>query len=125
MVGKFPACVLNIEMPFDLADVNVHPAKMEVRFADEQGMFRGVYYAVKTALEEDKAPSQAVIDKGAVTRPASFTDEKAVQPSLWENKNGGFYNIDLTKNAPRVTAFLPCLLQCLSIPNFQDSIYLI
>lgn len=107
MVGKFPACVLNIEMPFDLADVNVHPAKMEVRFADEQGMFRGVYYAVKTALEEDKAPSQAVIDKGAVTRPASFTDEKAVQPSLWENKNGGFYNIDLTKKAPTVTPVTP------------------
>lgn len=50
MVGKFPTCVLRIEVPFDCVDVNVHPAKTEVRFADEKAVFEAVYYAVKNAL---------------------------------------------------------------------------
>ena len=51
MVGKFPCCVLKIEVPFEQVDVNVHPAKTEVRFADERSVFSAVYYAVKNALE--------------------------------------------------------------------------
>lgn len=52
MVGKFPAFILSIEMPFELVDVNVHPAKTEVRFADEKQVFSAVYYAVKSAIEQ-------------------------------------------------------------------------
>ena len=52
MVGKFPAFVLSIELPFELVDVNVHPAKTEVRFADEKQVFSAVYYAVKSAIEQ-------------------------------------------------------------------------
>ena len=50
MVGKFPSCVLNIEVDFSEVDVNVHPAKIEVRFSDERSIFSAVYYAVKSAL---------------------------------------------------------------------------
>ncbi len=50
MIGKFPACVLCIEVPFEMVDVNVHPAKTEVRFADEKSVFEAIYYAVKNAL---------------------------------------------------------------------------
>ena len=52
MVGKFPACVLNLELPFDRVDVNVHPAKTEVRFSDEKAVFEAVYYAAKNALAQ-------------------------------------------------------------------------
>ncbi len=52
MVGKFPCCVLKIDMPYEAVDVNVHPAKTEVRFADEHKVFSSVYYAVKNALNE-------------------------------------------------------------------------
>lgn len=57
MVGKFPSCVLNITVPPHTVDVNVHPAKTEVRFSDERRVSSAVYYAVKSAIEElDKAP---------------------------------------------------------------------
>ena len=50
MVGKFPACVLNIEMPAGDVDVNVSPSKTEVRFADEKIIFETVYLAVKNGI---------------------------------------------------------------------------
>ena len=50
MVQKFPSCVMYIEIPFDTVDVNVHPAKVEVRFVDEKLIFDAVYHGVKTAL---------------------------------------------------------------------------
>ena len=52
MVGKFPACVLNLSIPFTETDINVHPAKIEVRFTNERPVFDAVYYAVK----EDYTP---------------------------------------------------------------------
>lgn len=50
MVGKFPGFVLYVTVPFDTVDVNVHPAKTEVRFSDERVIFEAVYAAVKNAL---------------------------------------------------------------------------
>ena len=50
MTGKFPACVLNIEINPNEVDINVHPAKIEVRFAKERSIFDAVYFAVKSAL---------------------------------------------------------------------------
>lgn len=59
MVGRFPMCVLNIELNPSLVDVNVHPAKIEVRFADEKPIFNLVYYGVKSAVEADRTVKQA------------------------------------------------------------------
>lgn len=50
MVGKFPCAVLNVSVPFGSVDVNVHPAKTEVRFSDERSVFNAVYYSVKNAI---------------------------------------------------------------------------
>ena len=50
MIGKFPGFVLYITLPYDTVDVNVHPAKTEVRFSDERRVFDAVYFAVKNAL---------------------------------------------------------------------------
>lgn len=58
MVGKFPSCVLNIELDPSLVDVNVHPAKTEVRFSDERMIFNAVYYACKNALAAGDTPKQ-------------------------------------------------------------------
>ena len=50
MVGKFPACVLHLSLPANLVDVNVHPAKTEVKFLNEKAVFDCVHYGVLGAL---------------------------------------------------------------------------
>lgn len=50
MQGRFPGAILMLEMPVELVDVNVHPAKTEIRFAKESDVFDAVYRAVRTAL---------------------------------------------------------------------------
>ncbi len=50
MTNKFPACVLMLDMAPDTLDVNIHPAKAEVRFSDEKTVVNAIYFAVKNAL---------------------------------------------------------------------------
>lgn len=50
MVGKFPMCFLNVSIAAEKVDVNVHPAKTEIRFSDEAKIFEVIYYAAKSAL---------------------------------------------------------------------------
>lgn len=50
MVGKFPMCFLFIDIPPEKVDVNVHPAKTEIRFSEDTAIFEAIYYAAKSAL---------------------------------------------------------------------------
>ena len=52
MVGKFPACVLHLQLPANTVDVNVHPAKTEVKFLNEKAVFDCVHYGVLGALNK-------------------------------------------------------------------------
>lgn len=69
MVGKYPGCVLNIECDSSFVDVNVHPAKIEVRFANEKPVFDLVYYATKSAIEAGDTPVEMRFNKN-VQKPA-------------------------------------------------------
>lgn len=71
MVGRFPACVLNIELNPAQVDVNVHPAKTEVRFANEKPIFDLVYYAVKTAIENDRTVKEVEFKETPIYRQES------------------------------------------------------
>ena len=54
MIGKFPMCVLHLTMPFEAADVNVHPNKWEVRFLNEAGVRQAVQTLIEDVLHQDK-----------------------------------------------------------------------
>lgn len=70
MVGKFPPCVIFINLPFSAVDVNVHPAKTEVRFFEEKKIFDAVYQGTLNALTQDTRPK------------ASFSVAKAFMPEV-------------------------------------------
>ncbi len=70
MVGKFPPCVIFINLPFSAVDVNVHPAKTEVRFFEEKKIFDAVYQGALNALTQDTRPK------------ASFSVAKAFMPEV-------------------------------------------
>ena len=76
MVGKFPSCVLNINLPYENIDVNVHPSKIEVRFINERPVFDAVYHAVKSALMQFDTKKQASFSN----KPADVTSAPAIKP---------------------------------------------
>ena len=80
MVGKFPSCVLHLTMPANTVDVNVHPAKTEVKFLSEQTVFDCVHYGVLGALNKTPdRPQMTFKPRQEQPAPAPQPRETAVQ----------------------------------------------
>ncbi len=110
MVGKFPACVLNINLPLEMVDVNVHPAKTEVRFSNERPVFDAVYYAAKNAITVKDTPNRLTLAQQELQRQAPFKPETGEQIKLDRKKPGrtelpekieGFWSKELPKEWER------------------------
>lgn len=84
MVGKFPVCVLNISLPCDMVDVNVHPAKTEVKFVSEEELYRAVVFAVKNAIVKN-ANSIPSYRKAADAFKTAVETPRVVQEMLKTN----------------------------------------
>ncbi len=90
MTRTFPVFVLNVVMPFDEVDVNVHPTKTDVRFADSHKVFSCVYKAITSALAEQE---QAILfgksksqNNAEQKENVENVEKTLIKPSLSENK---------------------------------------
>ena len=68
MVGRYPAAVLFMDINPQQIDVNVHPAKTEVRFSNERALFNAVYTAAKTAILDDRSRKEAVLTSAPIKK---------------------------------------------------------
>ena len=87
MVGKFPACVLHLRLPANTVDVNVHPAKTEVKFLNEKAVFDCVHYGVLGAL--NKTPDRPQMQFKPV--PSAPAAPKAEVPKYVPAKQESFF----------------------------------
>lgn len=97
MTGRFAACVLNVEVNPAQVDVNVHPAKIEVKFSDEKAVYDAVYFAVRSVLHKnDLSPKLQM--KGADFRRQTSFDYRA-SSSAAGRPTGSFENGQLRMSA--------------------------
>ena len=103
MVGKFPACVLHLTLPASSVDVNVHPAKTEVKFLSEKAVFDCVHYGVLAAL--NKTPDRPQVQ---LKTPASVPDAPpaAVRQESAPVKKQDFYRTMTAEEYKTFTANL-------------------
>ena len=102
MVGRFPACVLHITMPKEVVDVNVHPAKTEVKFLSDRELFDAIYYAVLAVLRQ--APGKVDMEL-----PQKKTVLQVAEPDLQPAKP-----MHAAPQAPKSSAF-----QTMSLPQYR------
>lgn len=123
MVGKFPSCVLNIELPFDRVDVNVHPAKTEVRFHDEKAVFEAVYYAVKNAIVSGDIRPELELKK-SVAHQKSVQSKPTHSPAPFSSVSAEEYKkiIGVEPTAAQL-GYLDALRETAALKGNETSIY--
>ena len=101
---KFPVCVLNVDLNLAAVDVNVHPAKLEVKFSDEKVIFDAVYYAVLSALQSETVRPELKFHGTGADIPCEGNPADSV-PTGRENKEN--FWIDGEEARRLLSAFVP------------------
>ena len=93
--GKFCFCIINLEMNPELVDVNVHPAKLEVRFSEEGKVFKAVNASIKNALLKQDITKESTVDE----EEAREETKEEIKETVEEKKKiGGLFDIFRSKS---------------------------
>lgn len=125
MVQKFPACVMYIDIPYDMVDVNVHPSKVEVKFINERPIFDVVYHGVKTALiKGDKSAlflDEDITTKRLETQNLKNNTDKVFSSHEMSNSNSLLNKTkDATENEEGPQVYIPKKSENVYAKNFKS-----
>ena len=144
MVGKFPACVLHLQLPAHTVDVNVHPAKTEVKFLQEKAVFDCIHYGALGALNKTPDRPQMQFKPAVKTEaPARPTTQPIIQKAAEAPKKDSFFRTMTTQEyktfataladapqpkpqtamatAAKVTETVPLLRQNVTLPKVNPA----
>lgn len=127
MVGKFPGCFLDIGIGFHHVDVNVHPAKTEVRFTDEKTVYEAVYYGVKSALSgfnslAQQTPARKQVNPYVIDKNIQNPVQQRFSAQQYRQMVGGEKEEKLQKPKVKETVSKQVMLteETSSVLDFQD-----
>lgn len=100
MTGKYPSCVLNVALSFDMVDVNVHPAKTEVRFVEERTVYDAVLFAVRAAVGKEDILKRAA----ASLEKKPLSDANLLSPFQEKETEQTILKVPLSENTESAPA---------------------
>lgn len=130
-IGKYGFAILNIKMPADYYDVNVHPTKRDVRFKNEDEVYKAVYHAIKSTMlnKEFLGDNQIEINSEKekyVSNELSFATNNLASNEILKNENETVEEAITRENKRKVEyKYLGILLRTYIIVEIKDELYLI